>query len=108
MCGVAQTKVTEEMLASTDKETLLQCISAGVLPQILQRDDVELEITRRREQGSSLYLDKETGEFVSYDEMKEMGGLERETVEVKRELPLQPYFERDIERDKDLMQVFFF
>lgn len=94
-----QTEVTEEMLASTDKETLLQCISAGVLPQILQRDDVELEVTRRREQGSSLYLDKETGKFVSYDEMKAMGGLERETVEVKRELPLQPYFERDIERD---------
>lgn len=94
-----QTEVTEEMLASTDKETLLQCITAGVLPQILQRDDVELEVMRRREQGSSLYLDKETGEFVPYAEMKAMGGLERAAVEVKREPPLQPYFERDIEKD---------
>lgn len=94
-----QTEVTEEMLASTDKETLLQCITAGVLPQILQRDDVELEVIRRREQGSSLYLDKETGEFVPYAKMKAMGGLERATVEVKRKQPLQPYFERDIEKD---------
>lgn len=94
-----QAEVTEEMLASTDKETLLQCISAGMLPQILQRDDVELEVMRRREQGSSLYLDKETGEFVSYAEMKAMGGLEKKPVEVKREPPLQPYFERDIDKD---------
>lgn len=94
-----QTEVTEEMLASTDKETLLQCITAGVLPQILQRDDVELDVMKRREQGSSLYLDKETGEFVPYAEMKAMGGLERAAVEVKREPPLQPYFERDIEKD---------
>lgn len=93
------TEVTGEMLSSKDKDTLLECISAGVLPEILQRGDVELEVVKRREQGSSLYLDKETGEVVSYAEMKAQGGLETAPVEVRRDPPLQPYFERDIEKD---------
>lgn len=82
------TEVTGEMLSAKDRDTLLACISAGVLPEILQR-----------EQGSSLYLDKETGELVSYAEMKAQGGLEKAPVEVRREPPLHPYFERDIEND---------
>lgn len=93
------TEVTGEMLSSKDKDTLLLCISAGMLPEILQRGDVELEVVKRREQGSSLYLDKETGELVSYAEMKAQGGLEKAPVEVRRDPPLQPYFERDIEKD---------
>ena len=92
-------EVTGEMLSSKDKDTLLECISAGVLPEILQRGDVDLEVVKRREQGSSLYLDKETGEVVSYAEMKAQGGLETAPVEVRRDPPLQPYFERDIEKD---------
>ena len=63
-------EVTGEMLSSKDKDTLLECISAGVLPEILRRGDVDLEVVKRREQGSSLYLDKETGELVSYAEMR--------------------------------------
>ena len=70
-------QVTGEMLFSKDKDTILQCISAGELPEILHRGDVELEVVKRREQGSSLYLDKETGEVVSYAEMKAQGGLEK-------------------------------
>lgn len=93
------TEVTWEMLFSKDKDTILQCISAGELPEILHRGDVELEVVKRREQGSSLYLDKETGEVVSYAEMKAQGGLEKAPVEVRREPPLHPYFERDIEKD---------
>lgn len=93
------TEVTGEMLSAKDRDTLLACISAGVLPEILQREDVELEVVKRREQGSSLYLDKETGELVSYAEMKAQGGLEKAPVEVRREPPLHPYFERDIEND---------
>ena len=92
-------EVTGEMLSSKDKDTILQCISAGVLPETLQRDDVGLEVVKRREQGSSLYLDKETGELFSYAEMKAQGGLEKAPVEVRRDPPLQPYFERDIEKD---------
>jgi len=92
-------KITEEMLSSKDKNTLLKCISAGVLPEVLQRYDVEMEILKRREQGTGLYLNKETGELVSYAEMKAMGGLETATVDVERYPPLQPYFERDIEKD---------
>ena len=79
-----EAEVTEEMLSSKDKDTLLQCISAGVLPKVLQRDDVELEVVKRREQGSSLYLDRETGKIVSYAEMKALGGLETAPVEVIR------------------------
>lgn len=92
-------EVTEEMLLSRDKDVLIKCISAGKLPRILQREDVKMEIFRRRESGSGIYLDKETGELVSYSEMKAMGGLERAPVEVKRDPPVQPYFERDIEKD---------
>lgn len=91
--------VTEEMLSSKDKDTVVKCLSAGMLPEVLQRDDVELEVVKRREQGSSVYLDKETGKMVSYGEMKALGGLEKAPVEVKREPPIQPYFERDIEKD---------
>jgi len=91
--------ITEEMLSSKDKDTLLKCISAGKLPEVLQRDDVEMELFRKRESGSSLYLNKETGELVSYAEMKAIGGLTTAPVDVKREPPMQPYFERDIEKD---------
>lgn len=92
-------EITEEMLSSRDKETLLKCLSAGKLPKILRRDDVELEVMKRREQGSSVYLDRETGEVVSYSKMKELDGVKRAPVEVKREPPLKAYFERDIEKD---------
>lgn len=92
-------EVTEETLSSKDRNTLLACISAGVLPGILQRGNVGLEVVKRREQESSLYQDKETGEVVSYAEMKAQGGLETALVEVRREPPLHPYFERDIEND---------
>ena len=51
-------EVTEEMLSSKDQDTLLKCLSAGVLPEVLQREDVEFEVVKRRAQGSNLYLDK--------------------------------------------------
>lgn len=92
-------EITDEMRLSDDHDTLLACVKAGVLPDVLQRDDVEMEICKRREKGTSLYLDKETGEMISYAEMKEKGGLEKEKVDVKRNPPLHPYFERDIEKD---------
>lgn len=91
--------ITEEMLTSNDKEAMMKCVSAGVLPEVLKRDDIEMEIYKRRESGSGLYLNKGTGELVSYAEMRNAGGLEQEKVDVKREEPLQKYFERDIEKD---------
>ena len=93
-------EVTGEMVSSKDKDTLLECISAGVLPKILQRDDVELEVVKRREQGSSLYLDKETGELVSHAEMKAQGGLEKAPVGVRREPPLQPFKEGETRKEE--------
>ena len=92
-------EITGEMLSSKDKDTLLRCVSAGVLPYVLRRDDLDMKVFRRREQGRKLYLDKETGELVTYEEMKAQGGLETVRIEVKREPPLQPYFERDLEKD---------
>ena len=92
-------EITEEMKKSTDPEVLKKCISAGVLPDVLQREDIELETFKRRETGTSVYINKETGELVSYSEMKAAGGLATEQVDVQREEPVQKYFERDIEND---------
>lgn len=92
-------EVTDEMLSSEDREVQMRCISAGQLPNVLQRDDIEIEIFRRREGGSSVYLNKETGEILSYAEVKEQGGFEREQVNITCDEPIQLYFERDIEKD---------
>lgn len=92
-------EITEDMLASSENDVLMKCVSAGVLPEVLKREDVEVEIFKRRDAGSSIYLNKETGELVSYTEMKSMGGLEREKVEIYRDEPVQTYFERNIEKD---------
>jgi len=91
--------ITEEMLTSKDHETLKKCIGAGQLPDVLQRDDVTIEITKRRANGAYQYLNRETGELVTRKEMRLAGDTERENVEVQREEPIQPYFERDIEKD---------
>ena len=103
-CRVFQFKkvdaeITEEMKKSKEKDILLTCIKAGILPKVLERNDIEIEIYKRRESGSGRYIDKETGEIISYAEMKVRGWLEKENVNVKREQPKQPYFERDIEKD---------
>lgn len=92
-------EITDEMRSSNDPNTLLACVKAGELSDVLQRNDIEMEICKRRERGTSLYLDKETGETISYAEMKARGGTEKEKVDVKRKSPLQPYFERDIKKD---------
>lgn len=91
--------ITEEMKKSKDPEVLKRCIAAGVLPDVLQREDIEMETFKRRETGTSVYVNKETGKLVSYSEMKAAGGLTTEQVDVRREEPIQKYFERDIEKD---------
>lgn len=92
-------EITDEMLASEDHETLKKCVSAGRLPDVLRREDVTIEITQRRAEGSYQYLNQETGEMVTRKEMKAAGGAEREKIDVQRDEPLQPYFERDIQKD---------
>lgn len=94
-----ETDITEEMLVSKDPNILMQCVSAGVLPRVLQREDLEMTVYKRRAFGSSLYMDKKTGEIVSRAEMKARGGLDREKVLVEWQPPLQDYFERDLESD---------
>jgi len=92
-------EITPEMLASDDHEILKKCIAAGVLPDVLQRDDVTIEVISRTVPTAGQFLNKETGEVVSHEQMKEAGGTDREKVEIRRELPLQPYFERNIAAD---------
>ena len=92
-------EITGEMLSSKDHETLKKCISAGRLPDVLRRDDVVIEITKRRAEGAYQYLNQETGELVTRKEMEAAGGAKREKIDVQREEPLQPYFERDIQKD---------
>ncbi len=91
--------ITEEMLASRDPEIAMRCVFAGVLPHILQREDIEMVLHKHRSPGTTLYVHKKTGEVVSYAEMKAMGGLDREQVLVEWQPPLQDYFERNIETD---------
>lgn len=92
-------EITDEMRQSTDPSILKKCIAAGVLPEVLKRNDVEIEIYKRREAGTGVYINKETGKLVSYAEMKAKGGLTKEQVDVQRSEPIQKYFERNIEKD---------
>lgn len=91
--------ITEEMLTSKDPEVLMKCVSAGVLPHVLQREDLEMTVHKHRPSRASLYMHKETGEVVSYEEIKAMGGLDREQILVEWQPPLQDYFERNMETD---------
>ena len=58
-----------------------------------------MEITKKRAAGSYRYLNQETGELVTRKEMEALGGTKREIIDVQRDEPLHPYFERDIEND---------
>lgn len=90
-------KITPEMLVSKDHEVLLKCVAAGVLPEVLKREDVTLEIVK--EPIAEQFLNRETGEIVSHEQMRAAGGTERERVEIHCEPPIQPYFERDLDED---------
>jgi transposase len=90
-------EITPEMIRSENREIKKQCISAGVLPDVLRRPDIKFEIVPIS--TPQQYIDRESGEIVSYEQMKQMGGKEREKVEVSCEPPLQPYFTRDLESD---------
>jgi len=93
-------EVTGEMLSSKDHATLKKCLAAGQLPDVLRRGDVTMEITRKREDGAYQFLNQETGELVSRKEMTAAGGAEREKIDVQRNPPLHPYFERNLETDR--------
>jgi transposase len=92
-------EITPEMLASKDHEVLKKCLAAGVLPDILKRDDIVLEIVKTTVPAAGQFLNKETGEVVSYERMVASGGNSREKVDIQRAAPLYPYFERDIAED---------
>lgn len=91
--------VTDEMLTAKDHETLKRCLAAGKIPNILKRNDITLEITRRRVDGTYQYENRETGDIVSWREMVSAGGSEREKIDVQRDEPVQTCFERDLEKD---------
>ena len=88
-------EISPEMLAAKDHETLIKCVAAGVLPDVLKRDDITLEVVRT---PTAQYLNTETGEVVSRRQMR-AAGADREPVEIHRALPIQPYFERDLDAD---------
>lgn len=88
-------EITPEMLAAKDHETLIKCVAAGVLPDVLKRDDITLEVVRT---PIAQYLNTETGEVVSRRQMRTARAA-REPVEIHRVLPVQPYFERDLDAD---------
>jgi transposase len=93
-------EITSEMLASSDHKMLQKCLSAGVLPDVLkERGDITLEIVETTVPSAGQFLNTETGEIVSFDEMRAAGGCERKNLEIHCESPVSPYFERDIEAD---------
>ncbi|MDR1892241.1 MAG: transposase [Oscillospiraceae bacterium] len=95
----AEEEITPEMLTSSDRETLKKCIAAGVLPDVLKRGDVTLDVIETTVPSAGQFRNTQTGEIVSFEEMKAAGGCAREKVEIHREPPLFPYFERDIDTD---------
>jgi transposase len=90
-------EITPEMLTSKNRETLKKCVAAGFLPEVLKRNDITLEVAKVSAAGK--YLNKETGEVVSHKQMSVAGGDAREKVEVHREKPFHPYFERNLDSD---------
>jgi transposase len=90
-------EITPEMLASKDHETLKKCIAAGVLPKVLQRADVTLEISVRKLRP---FINTETGEIVTQQQMEKLLRASRQAVEARSDEPLSPYFTRDMETDQ--------
>lgn len=75
-------------------EEILQCLLNGDTPTTHPNKGEKSRMFRFQKTDTEV-----TGEVVSYAEMKAQGGLEKAPVEVRREPPLHPYFERDIEKD---------
>lgn len=78
----------------SNDEEILQCLLNGDTPTTHPNKGEKSRMFRFQKTDT-----EETGEVVSYAEMKAQGGLEKAPVEVRREPPLHPYFERDIEKD---------
>ena len=62
----------------------------------MKRDDVTIEIVKNP--ATLQYLNRETGEMVSHAQMAAAGGNDREEIDVHREPPLFPYFERILQQ----------
>lgn len=90
-------EITPEMLSSKDHETLKKCIAAGVLPDVLKRGDVTLEISGK---ANVMFLYTETGEILSRRQMEKLLRVSREAVAVHPDEPLSPFFIRDLETDQ--------
>jgi transposase len=90
-------EITPEMLASKDHETLKKCIAAGVLPDVLKRGDVTLEISVKK---SRPFINTETGEIMSQNQMEKLLRASRQAVEARPDEPFSPYFTRDLETDQ--------
>lgn len=90
-------EINPEMLDSADHEILKKCIAAGTLPNVLKRDDITFEIVPSA--TPQQFLDKETGELVSYEQKKAAGGTVREELKLRLKSPVQLYFERDLTTD---------
>ncbi len=78
----------------SNDEEILQCLLNGDTPTTHPNKGEKSRMFRFQKTDTEV-----TGEVVSYAEMKAQGGLEKAPVEGRREPPLHPYFERDIEKD---------
>lgn len=78
----------------SNDEEIQQCLLNGDTPTTHPNKGEKSRMFRFQKTDTEV-----TGEVVSYAKMKAQGGLEKAPVEVRREPPLHPYFERDIEKD---------
>lgn len=78
----------------SNDEEIQQCLLNGDTPTTHPNKGEKSRMFRFQKTDTEV-----TGEVVSYAEMKAQGRLEKAPVEVRREPPLHPYFERDIEKD---------
>ena len=83
-------KITPEMLSSRDPAVALQCVRAGVLPDVLKKGCVELEV--KSDGNQRMYVDAQTGEVVTQKQT-------REKIFIERERPLSYFFIRHPDTD---------
>ncbi|MDY6825951.1 MAG: hypothetical protein SVV67_02070 [Bacillota bacterium] len=86
-------EITEEMRISTEKETMLKCISAGVLLEILENKNLVVEEVEAYKE-KTLIVDEITGEIITNRAADES----IKTEEVSNP-PKQHYFKRDLQTD---------
>jgi len=88
-------EITEELLKSTEKDDIMKCISAGILPDILKDKNVEIEMVEEVK-VETVTEDKYSGKNNNVENEDADTQKEDETPIIP---PIQAFFERDLKTD---------